>query len=848
MDIKFICTNPACQQHLAVDESCAGRSVQCPKCGTTLQVPTLDMVALASAQERETPVAADTLAKKLSRNYRHILILLAAAIVPSVVVFRACQRVSVERTMAPGVRAAIFGQKSQGNGNAPAPNAKFIVSLLNDAQGTLWAGTEGDGIFRYDRKQAKWAQFTTTNGLGDDNVYALACDQQGRVWAGELNHGVAVFNGAKWTNYDVLDGPIGERIFRIAVCPTDGDIWMATSGGLTRYSVRKNIWQYYTRADGLPSDQANALAFDRQGNLYVGTQCDGIAIAFASDDYKAWSVIHGPAELPLTATGKGLPTDLINDLLVDGRGNIYAATCAGLAYSTDHGLNWTYIRGRDFADKVKGLANAPTNWTPPTDEELNQLLPEDYVTCLAEDGAGHVCLGFRQQGYATIELTTNNPPIRILPDSSNPNAGYVRAILPGADDQPCIGTYGNGFQAGALSLNLDNHSDNSRASKSAAFPTPAKPPNAAGLEAMVSTIENLTYDPTATLCPNETNAAYLGQDWRTLGDWLGRYGRQGAKLSAMAAPFDHNVGWDWHITIAPSIGPHHNLNSPDLGGRPDSLRYWSGSGWVTTTLPKALYSPVVGHRRITEWDDHGETYPMTYQGPDIWVRVGVPEGVFRVAFYFVNYNAQIGNMERMRDYLLELKPYVADPNEWDQQPTLARSRVEDFFGGEYQTFIVTGPADYNLKIGRNYSFNTMCEGAFVDRLIGPGFPAADNSWLPYMEHVWYEPPPVPALNASNEPADLLEARDLWNALDNAITSRQGVERLNEYRLLAYRTALSEKAPEALLFNWRWQMPIWTAEDRTDFWDTVQKAYLMRSGKMPLQPETAKYMSQPKPHG
>jgi ligand-binding sensor domain-containing protein len=50
-----------------------------------------------------------------------------------------------------------------------------------------------------------------------------------------LNHGVSVYDGETWKNYGVIEGPIGERIFAIAVCPADGDVWIATSAGLTRY-------------------------------------------------------------------------------------------------------------------------------------------------------------------------------------------------------------------------------------------------------------------------------------------------------------------------------------------------------------------------------------------------------------------------------------------------------------------------------------------------------------------------------------------------------------------------------------------------------------------------------------
>ena len=62
-------------------------------------------------------------------------------------------------------------------------------------------------------------------GLGDDCVYALAMDGKDRVWAGHLNHGVSVFNGEKWRNYGIMDGPLGDRVFAMAVSPR-----MATSG------------------------------------------------------------------------------------------------------------------------------------------------------------------------------------------------------------------------------------------------------------------------------------------------------------------------------------------------------------------------------------------------------------------------------------------------------------------------------------------------------------------------------------------------------------------------------------------------------------------------------------------
>ena len=145
---------------------------------------------------------------------------------------------------------------------------------------------------------------------------------------------------------------------------------------------------------------------------------------------------------------------------------------------------------------------------------------------------------------------------------------------------------------------------------------------------------------------HSTNVAYLGEDWRTQGDWVGRYGRQQGRLCSAAAPMDHNVGWGWRIPISPHMGNHH---APG-----DSLRYWIASDRVETSDLRCPYSPVVGYRRIGEWDDHGEAYSMSYDGPNVWVEVGIPEGVFRLSLYHCDYNGH-STANRFRDYLVEIK-------------------------------------------------------------------------------------------------------------------------------------------------------------------------------------------------
>jgi len=230
---------------------------------------------------------------------------------------------------------------------------RFLESLARDRQGRIWVATEGQGVWCFDSAASagkQWTQFTAKEGLGGDNVYALLVDAQGRVWAGTV-HGVSVYDGKAWKTYGPLEGLGGCRVFALASCPTTGDVWIATEGGLTRYLTRTDRWQQYTQSDGLPSNAVQALAFNKSGDLFAGTQSDGIAIASAGNDYRSWRVVRGPASLPGTAGGVGLPSGLINCLHVAQDSTVYAGTTAGLARSSDSGKTWRFLRGADWLDK-----------------------------------------------------------------------------------------------------------------------------------------------------------------------------------------------------------------------------------------------------------------------------------------------------------------------------------------------------------------------------------------------------------------------------------------------------------------------------------------------------------------
>ena len=319
----------------------------------------------------------------------------------------------------------------------PAPG-KFVTALCatNEA---LWIGTEDRGLWRLDLKadpaaKDAWKQFTSKD-TATDHVYGIDVDVLGRVWIGTVNQGVSVYNGREWRNYGALDGCSGERVFAIAADADSkrGHVWIGTDHGLVCWSpdLKANpssgqgTWRTFTRADGLPSNQIYALAVDKRGRVWVGTECDGLA--WADPPYKRWSCIRAAAERSGDAgeaprlfggTAPGLPSNLTNDLVVLPNGTVVVSTSYGLGVGNAGGQTWT---------AWQGLSKQPY---------------ENYMRGLAVDRSGSLWIGTRHKGLARMDLGTGK--VKTYQQPTIPD-NYVFAVGTTPSGDIWAGTYGGGL-------------------------------------------------------------------------------------------------------------------------------------------------------------------------------------------------------------------------------------------------------------------------------------------------------------------------------------------------------------------------------------------------------------------
>jgi diguanylate cyclase (GGDEF)-like protein len=116
-----------------------------------------------------------------------------------------------------------------------------VLSLGVASDGVVWVGYSfGGGIDRVHPTPdgvtiEKGVQRRGTTGI----VYFLDFDSLGRLWAG-TDHGVDIWNGARWGHYDVSDGLAWDdcNLNAFAEEPGKNVYWIGTSGGLSRFAPR----------------------------------------------------------------------------------------------------------------------------------------------------------------------------------------------------------------------------------------------------------------------------------------------------------------------------------------------------------------------------------------------------------------------------------------------------------------------------------------------------------------------------------------------------------------------------------------------------------------------------------
>ncbi len=223
----------------------------------------------------------------------------------------------------------------------------------------LYAGTMGAGIFRSRDGGVHWER--ANGGLSSLSIRSLSVDRRGILYAGT---GEGVFysedDGARWLP---LEGGLTDIQIHSFVTSEEGDLYAGTGGGLFRGRIR-SPWQPLHQ--GLLIAPIRALDYGEEG-ITAGTDGKGV-IGSRGENWVAENV--GLVNLSVRGMARGktflyiitedgiyrrqhgrhgwepvegsLPVRAIS-ITVDGTEQVYAGTEAGLFHSTDHGKHWEKI-------------------------------------------------------------------------------------------------------------------------------------------------------------------------------------------------------------------------------------------------------------------------------------------------------------------------------------------------------------------------------------------------------------------------------------------------------------------------------------------------------------------------
>ncbi|MBL8967948.1 MAG: response regulator, partial [Spirochaetaceae bacterium] len=211
------------------------------------------------------------------------------------------------------------------------PNGKIIATMM-DSRGDLWTSVYGNGIHRLDKRTGAWKHYrhspTDPKSLGDDTCNFIYEDSKGRIWAA-TNTGLSLLDedGRGFTTYLGEKGnpnSLSSTIIYSLLEDPRGNLWIGTyTTGLDYWDRSTGAFTHYSfdpkDPTSLSDNLVNALAYDDQGRLWVGTN-NGLN-RFEEGRFVRYHYDQAKRD--------GISSNAIQRLFVDSKGVLWITTRGG---------------------------------------------------------------------------------------------------------------------------------------------------------------------------------------------------------------------------------------------------------------------------------------------------------------------------------------------------------------------------------------------------------------------------------------------------------------------------------------------------------------------------------------
>ncbi len=257
-----------------------------------------------------------------------------------------------------------------------------ILSLSENPKGTLWIGTENNGLFRYNNKTKQLDQYKQENNLPSslaaNSIWSMFTDRDGILWLGYYFKGLGKIDPLEQKFEPTLQLIQGQEVYDLDLVSAfgeckDGTLWVGMDGkGL--YRVHKNGITFYHEKSGhnLGSNNITGICLDDQDNLFVSTWGGGLRyLAHGSDHFQI-------LDLNLSASHSAkLP-----QIMLDSRHRLWIS-------NFQHGIEVI------DANTLKNLEFKASR---------KKYLGSDKFNCMEEDRFGNIWLGSSNNGIHRITI------------------------------------------------------------------------------------------------------------------------------------------------------------------------------------------------------------------------------------------------------------------------------------------------------------------------------------------------------------------------------------------------------------------------------------------------------------